>query len=86
MELPIKTIVVAILALFVLAGVGIFFFSEASASNKMMDDAQCAQMCFNAAAQVATGSDINTAKQIFCENSCDNVMDCSISSEQKIEC
>lgn len=86
MELPMNTIVITILVLFVLVGVGLFFFSQAQASDKMMDDAQCVQMCFSAAAQIAAGNDINNAKQTFCEHSCDKVMDCSVADEQKINC
>ena len=86
MELPLNTIIITLLVLFVLAAVGIFFFSQAQASDEMVDDAQCVHMCYSAAAQVAAGSSVDSAKQQFCENSCDSVMDCSITSEQEITC
>jgi uncharacterized membrane protein affecting hemolysin expression len=84
MELPINTIVITILAIFVLVAVGIFFFSEASATNQSFDNVQCTQMCFTAAAQVAAGSSVDSAKQNFCSNDCTN--ECFITSADKISC
>lgn len=86
MELPLNTIVITVLVLFVLAAVGIVFFSQAGATNDATNEAQCVQMCFSAAAQVAAGSQVDTAKHNFCEHSCDKVMNCSVADEQKINC
>jgi hypothetical protein len=86
MELALNTIVVTILAVIVLASVGLFFFSEAKALDKTADSAQCVQQCQTAKALVAVGGPIETAKESFCKGSCDKVMNCQIKEIQKISC
>ena len=84
MELPMNTIVITVLAMFVLIAVGIFFFSEASASNHSFDKVQCTQMCLTAQARVAAGDSKDNAKSDFCGYGCTN--DCFITSIDKISC
>jgi len=84
MELPINTIVIVAMAAFVLIVVGIFFFSEANASNHSFDSAQCVQLCFTALSRIATGDSADNAKTDFCGNNCKN--DCFITKTEKISC
>lgn len=84
MELPINTIVITTLAMLVLIAVGVFFISGAHAGDQSFDKAQCVQMCYTAAAQVAAGSSVDSAKQNFCGYGCTE--DCPVTSTDKISC
>ena len=52
--LPMSTIIIIILVLFVLAGVGIFFFTQFGAGGEGASQAQCIQMCQTIKSQIAS--------------------------------
>jgi len=57
LELPMNTIVTIVIVLFVLIGVGIFFFQQFSASKtEGFDQSQCVSMCQTAKAAHAQSS------------------------------
>lgn len=83
--LPMNTIILIILVLFVLAGVGIFFFSQFQEGDKGFDQSQCVQLCQSIRASMAsdettTWTDIKNGPvaQSFCTGYCFNTIECKV--------
>lgn len=88
--LPMNTIIIIILVLFVLAGVGIYFFSQFSTGQAGTNSAQCIQLCESMKAQMSSDDSITWAslsdsqtRTNFCAGNCYDSVNCKLRVEDK---
>jgi hypothetical protein len=88
--LPLNTIIIIVLTLFVLAGVGIYFFGQFGTGTESTNSAQCIQLCESLKAQMSSDETLtwddlkNSETRInFCNGNCPSVVECKVRENDK---